>query len=607
MINRAYTFSLDVNNALIAPPMLVKQGDTATVLNISLLDNFEPIDLTELSVKFAVQKPDGIISYQNMDAIEATTGKVTIIMKAQTLSVAGTASAELSIYGADNQVITMFAFDFDIDPIIDLSGAVIAGDELPLLTPVFSDITALQTEIANHESRVLALELVASPEDLTALVSDVAELMTDDIATKANVSDLQTRTEQLETAVGNIDFTNNDSTTNQIAALTISVETATAQIADLELEKHTHTNKDTLDKIPNDSGATAGQTITKKADGTLVWQLPSTVSSTDITTLQGRATALETDNQANKSAIVTLQTSDTAQSGRITAIETAKTTDESNITALQTDNTSNKSRLTAVETVNGTQNTDITSLKSSRTTDESNITTLQGASHTHINSAQIALIPSTLGSAGQVLKVSGSTMAWGTDNSVDLTADQTATGMWSFTGGTMVYSKVLATNAGASTYYVRVARVKFNSTYNRAMFDMPIGHTGTFSKKATVKAFLYNFSTINSIHSSSAVWVVNDFSLPFVAGDIVYVPMDGTVAGAGIYVIDIFMKVLEYAKVYADNTFGLFENGASIWINPDSGSLLSALPVLSSIVVVNGTNCTVGTVVNATIKTTTLS
>lgn len=184
-----------------------------------------------------------------------------------------------------------------------------------------------------------------------------------------------------------------------------------------------------------------------------------------------------------------------------------------------------------------------------------------------------------------------------------LASNSDITGTYSMENGIYVFSKNIANNANAGSVYLRLARVKFTSTYNRILFDMQLVHTGTYMRSGLLKAFLYNADTLNSLHSSSAVIARNNNSMnmDFVAGEIVYMPIDGTT----VYYVDIFLKVQDYAKVYANLNFAMYENGAVLSINPDANATITALPTAGTVLNIGGVNCTYGTAVNATIKTVT--
>lgn len=223
--------------------------------------------------------------------------------------------------------------------------------------------------------------------------------------------------------------------------------------------------------------------------------------------------------------------------------------------------------------------------------------------HTHSNKTQLDKVPSTLGTNGQVLKSDGTNMVWGTDNNIDLTASQNPTGLWTFSSGIHVQAKTNGNNSADDVKYVRLARVKFTSTFNRAMFDIKIAHTGTFPYCGVLKGFFYNAGTVNTLHASSYLWAVNDGNQAMVSGDIVYMPIDGTT----VYYVDIFAKVKNFAKLYETTPFEMFENGATLTINPDNSTLLTALPAQNDTIVISSVTCTYGASVNATIKTVTMT
>lgn len=177
----------------------------------------------------------------------------------------------------------------------------------------------------------------------------------------------------------------------------------------------------------------------------------------------------------------------------------------------------------------------------------------------------------------------------------------TITGNTNFPNGINVYSEVIGNNTGGSTKYYKLARVRFVVDYNRALFNIKLYHTGSNLKIANIKGYFNNDAIKRSIHSSSFLMVINNSgSTGFAAGDISYVPLD---SGSDVndYIIDVYLKVGGYAKLYENTESAAFENGALLTIKPDGSTLISSLPVAGTTTTIDSVVYTYGSSVNGVI------
>ncbi|AUM92673.1 BppU family phage baseplate upper protein [Clostridium botulinum] len=93
----------------------LKQGDNNSVLNITLVQNSVPFDLTGLTVRINYKRPDNKIFLQMADITNATDGKVKINILTKALESIGEVKADLSIFDKDNRKITSATFSMFVD------------------------------------------------------------------------------------------------------------------------------------------------------------------------------------------------------------------------------------------------------------------------------------------------------------------------------------------------------------------------------------------------------------------------------------------------------------------------------------------------------------
>ncbi|NFC29174.1 DUF2479 domain-containing protein [Clostridium botulinum] len=93
----------------------LKQGDNNSVLNITLVQNSVPFDLTGLTVRINYKRSDSKIFLQMADVVNATDGKVKINILTKALESIGEVKADLSLFDKDNRKITSATFSMFVD------------------------------------------------------------------------------------------------------------------------------------------------------------------------------------------------------------------------------------------------------------------------------------------------------------------------------------------------------------------------------------------------------------------------------------------------------------------------------------------------------------
>ena len=131
--------SLDVQDNNSLKTIQLKQGDTAKQLEITLADGGFPYELSsECYAVLTAEKPDGNTLYNGCEIID---GKIFYNCTEQTTAAAGKMTAELKVYGRDDQVLTSAFFR------IVVNGTVF-NDHAAESTSEFSALSALMTETA---------------------------------------------------------------------------------------------------------------------------------------------------------------------------------------------------------------------------------------------------------------------------------------------------------------------------------------------------------------------------------------------------------------------------------------------------------------------------
>ncbi|WP_434302708.1 BppU family phage baseplate upper protein, partial [Clostridium botulinum] len=93
----------------------LKQGDNNSVLNITLVQNSVPFDLTGTTIRINYKRPDNKIFLQMADVVNATDGEVKINILTKALESIGEIKADLSIFDKDNRKITSATFSMFVD------------------------------------------------------------------------------------------------------------------------------------------------------------------------------------------------------------------------------------------------------------------------------------------------------------------------------------------------------------------------------------------------------------------------------------------------------------------------------------------------------------
>jgi len=118
MENR-YKMILDIKHGVINKARF-KQGDTDTsVLDITVVDNGLPVDITGQTIEFNFLKPDGTIVSQDISTgvtiIDSSAGNVECLLKSNTLAVIGLVSCEVVFKGVLGEILSTSKFNIMVE------------------------------------------------------------------------------------------------------------------------------------------------------------------------------------------------------------------------------------------------------------------------------------------------------------------------------------------------------------------------------------------------------------------------------------------------------------------------------------------------------------
>lgn len=147
----------------------IKQGDAdSRYLDVVLYSNGSPIDLTGNSVKICFLKPDSTAVYTEGEITDAPAGRCQFLMSGQTLVVAGTLKAEITIYDGTTEVLSTQTFNFYILPSIRDDDAPPSTNEFGVLVTLFQNIQNVMTTINDVLSGFDSLEVSTDAAKVSA-------------------------------------------------------------------------------------------------------------------------------------------------------------------------------------------------------------------------------------------------------------------------------------------------------------------------------------------------------------------------------------------------------------------------------------------------------
>lgn len=116
----------------------LKQGDNNSVLDITLVQNSIPFDLTDLTIRINYKRPDNKIFLQIVDVVNAAEGKIKVNILTKALETAGEVKSDLSVFDKDNRKITSATFSMFVDASI-YGNDYIEPEDLDLIQQIYSE------------------------------------------------------------------------------------------------------------------------------------------------------------------------------------------------------------------------------------------------------------------------------------------------------------------------------------------------------------------------------------------------------------------------------------------------------------------------------------
>ncbi|BDR75280.1 phage baseplate upper protein [Clostridium tetani] len=160
-MNKQFDLLIDTKRTSFNTVRGLKEGDNNSVLNITLVQNSIPFDLTDLTVRINYKRPDNKIFLQMADITNAMEGEININILTKVLSLAGEVRADLSIFDKDNRKITSVTFSMFIDSSI-YKNDYIEPEDMDLIQSVYTkekERQANEIDRVQEESRRIRYEI----------------------------------------------------------------------------------------------------------------------------------------------------------------------------------------------------------------------------------------------------------------------------------------------------------------------------------------------------------------------------------------------------------------------------------------------------------------
>ncbi len=133
-----------------------KQLDAGSrFLNIQLLDDAAPLNLTRHTARFNALTPDGRYIWNDATLLDAVNGVIQVELTNQTLLESGTLVADISIYDyRQRQILTTRTFEVDIQATVRNDDAVMASNEYNAVQVLFQDVRELRDTINETHTNI---------------------------------------------------------------------------------------------------------------------------------------------------------------------------------------------------------------------------------------------------------------------------------------------------------------------------------------------------------------------------------------------------------------------------------------------------------------------
>jgi hypothetical protein len=131
----------------------IKQYDTDShKFEFTLLNNSVAYNLTGLTGKIYIKKPNGNEVFSNLTIDNATGGKLSVLLTTQCLTVPGNVEAEITLYGTSGEVLTSITFTYIVKPVLRDDEAIESTNEYTALTEALAEVTGFTNLRAEVET-----------------------------------------------------------------------------------------------------------------------------------------------------------------------------------------------------------------------------------------------------------------------------------------------------------------------------------------------------------------------------------------------------------------------------------------------------------------------
>lgn len=149
----------------------IKQFDTDShKFAFTLLDSSVAYNLTGLTGKIYIKKPNGQEVFSNLTIDSATGGKLSFLLTTQCLTVPGTVEAEITLYGTSGEVLTSITFTYIVKQLLRDDESIESTNEYTALTEALAEVQNIDNRFAEVNSL-----LEESQTQITGLENNKAE------------------------------------------------------------------------------------------------------------------------------------------------------------------------------------------------------------------------------------------------------------------------------------------------------------------------------------------------------------------------------------------------------------------------------------------------
>lgn len=153
---KEFNILLDIKKHNKSEEFEVVQGDYDTnVLNISIVEGFQPYNLDGVNVEIAFAKPDGTTVLQDIDngvtIMDPIGGKIQCVLKTNTIAAPGRVFAEVRILQG-LKLLTTAKFSFFVRKAIVNDETIISTNEFPILNQKIEEVNDLIEYVQGMEA-----------------------------------------------------------------------------------------------------------------------------------------------------------------------------------------------------------------------------------------------------------------------------------------------------------------------------------------------------------------------------------------------------------------------------------------------------------------------